>query len=407
MKTGSKNKKGNLEKKKEDLIQGEQTTEDQSERKKRKEKKKMSARNDDSLLFIVEWYDPLPQLKKQYLLKYYTTQNNVEMVDIKSKKMFLKKSPCPDTITPEDFYIGSKILLYSRELDIIDYGDLKTKERLSYQIQTVLIALSNQIYQYWGQIIEELLLTNLTKLTLIHMKTFYWNASQVNKVITVLDKNIDRSLLSYYQENVTLSFVLNGENAFQVIQTIINKCKNALNLQNDENCVLFTVNGMQSSSLVSYLFTDPSTASTFPSTVTLDNSTCVIIKPHAVKARTTGAIINHIITQGYEISAIKSLLFDKIQAEEFLEVYKGVIPEYTDHTIQLSSGLSIALEIRAQNAVETFRQTAGPWDVDMAKELRPDTIRALYGMNRILNAIHCTDLPEDAELECEYCFKLL
>jgi nucleoside-diphosphate kinase len=84
-----------------------------------------------------------------------------------------------------------------------------------------------------------------------------------------------------------------------------------------------------------------------------------------------------------------------------------VIPEYTDHTIQLSSGLSIALEIRAQNAVETFRQTAGPWDVDMAKELRPDTIRALYGMNRILNAIHCTDLPEDAELECEYCFKLL
>ena len=80
----------------------------------------MAARNDESLLFLVEWFhdrsdivlhnlnrfDNMPQLKRKYLLKYFIKQNmviyiqtleiiginyKVEMVDLKSKKTFLKK----------------------------------------------------------------------------------------------------------------------------------------------------------------------------------------------------------------------------------------------------------------------------------------------------------------------------
>lgn len=36
---------------------------------------------------------------------------------------------------------------------------------------------------------------------------------------------------------------------------------------------------------------------------------------------------------------------------------------------------------------------------EIARHLRPDTLRALYGKNKVLNAIHCTDLPEDGILE--------
>jgi nucleoside-diphosphate kinase len=53
-----------------------------------------------------------------------------------------------------------------------------------------------------------------------------------------------------------------------------------------------------------------------------------------------------------------------------VQVYKGVIPDYADHVTQLSFGLCIALEVRAENAVRTFRETAGPWDVEMAKVRR-------------------------------------
>ena len=36
---------------------------------------------------------------------------------------------------------------------------------------------------------------------------------------------------------------------------------------------------------------------------------------------------------------------------------------------------------------------------EIARHLRPRTLRALYGKDKIMNAVHCTDLPEDGLLE--------
>ena len=67
----------------------------------------------------------------------------------------------------------------------------------------------------------------------------------------------------------------------------------------------------------------------------------------------------------------------------------------------------MCMELRAEDAVEVFRQTAGPWDVDMAKELRPESIRGKYGLDNVRNAVHCTDLAQDGQIECEYCFDIM
>ena len=149
--------------------------------------------------------------------------------------------------------------------------------------------------------------------------------------------------------------------------------------------------------------------------MTIDSTTCCIIKPHAVKSGNTGKILDQIISKildqiisrGYEVSAIRSLFFERTQAEEFLEVYQGVVPEYGDILLQLTIGVSIALELRAEDAVPTFRQSAGPWDIAMAKELYPQCIRAQFGEDRVRSGVHCTDLPQDAILELEYCFNLM
>ena len=52
-----------------------------------------------------------------------------------------------------------------------------------------------------------------------------------------------------------------------------------------------------------------------------------------------------IVQAGYEISAVDSFQFDKRQSEEFLEVYKGVVPEYPDQVIEFCSGLAVCLEV--------------------------------------------------------------
>jgi nucleoside-diphosphate kinase len=46
----------------------------------------------------------------------------------------------------------------------------------------------------------------------------------------------------------------------------------------------------------------------------------------------------------------------------------------------------------------------GPIDPEIAKNLRPNTLRAKFGVDRVKNAIHCTDLPEDGVLESQYFF---
>jgi nucleoside-diphosphate kinase len=139
------------------------------------------------------------------------------------------------------------------------------------------------------------------------------------------------------------------------------------------------------------------------------------------------------VPQGYDISAMETFNLDLASAKEFLEVYKGrncklnvklvagidvvawglcrptagVVPEYIDMAEELTEGPVLAMEVRAENAVETFRKTAGPWDIEIAKEIRPGTLRAMFGKDRVRNAVHCTDLPEDGMLECRYFFEIL
>ena len=36
-----------------------------------------------------------------------------------------------------------------------------------------------------------------------------------------------------------------------------------------------------------------------------------------------------------------------------------------------------------------------------------DTLRALYGSDMHRNAVHCTDIASDGQLECEFFFVLL
>ena len=97
---------------------------------------------------------------------------------------------------------------------------------------------------------------------------------------------------------------------------------------------------------------------------------------------------------------------DRPPAEEFFEIYQGVLPEFPAMTEQMTTGPCIAMEIRQENAVKAFRDLVGPMDPEIAKNLRPNTLRARFGIDRCRNAIHCTDLPEDGTLECEYFFSI-
>lgn len=142
-------------------------------------------------------------------------------------------------------------------------------------------------------------------------------------------------------------------------------------------------------------------------TATFSNCSCCVLKPHLYQEGNIGRAIDMILTSGHEISALELFMLDKPVAEEFLDVYKGVLPEYSALVEHLTSGPVIALEVRQENVVQSFREICGPHDPDLAKTLRKGTIRAELGKDRVRNAVHCTDLPEDGVLEVEYFFNIL
>lgn len=144
----------------------------------------------------------------------------------------------------------------------------------------------------------------------------------------------------------------------------------------------------------------------FRPTAAFNNCTCCIIKPHIVHEGLAGQIIDIILSEGFEISSMEMFTLDRPTAEEFFEVYKGVLPEFVAMVEHMTSGPCIVLEIRQENAVRSFRDLCGPMDPEIAKNLRPNTLRARFGHSRTVNAVHCTDLDEDGTLEVEYFFSI-
>ena len=77
------------------------------------------------------------------------------------------------------------------------------------------------------------------------------------------------------------------------------------------------------------------------------------------------------------------------------------------------AGNTLALEISqlddndASSPAEALRQVCGPLDSVTAQAVRPHSLRARFGVSKIQNAVHCTDLEEDTEMEIGKTFSIL
>ncbi|KAL2919199.1 hypothetical protein HK105_201474 [Polyrhizophydium stewartii] len=113
----------------------------------------------------------------------------------------------------------------------------------------------------------------------------------------------------------------------------------------------------------------------------------------AVNSGLAGKIISMIQDAGFAISDMELFHLDRSNGEDFLEVYKGVVPEYH---ITGDANVPIA-----------FREFTGPSDPELAKQVRPKSLRAKFGVDKVRNSLHCTDLPEDGPLESQFFFRIL
>jgi nucleoside-diphosphate kinase len=128
-----------------------------------------------------------------------------------------------------------------------------------------------------------------------------------------------------------------------------------------------------------------------------------MIKPDAVAAGNSGAIIKLIEQAGFKIVAIKKTLLSAESAGHFYAVHKER-PFYKDLVSYMSSGSIVPMILEKDNAVESFRKLIGATD---PKKAEPGTIRALFATSIEANAIHGSDSDENAQIESNFFFSNL
>lgn len=133
---------------------------------------------------------------------------------------------------------------------------------------------------------------------------------------------------------------------------------------------------------------------------TMSNLTFTMVKPEAVEAGNTGAILNKIEKAGFRIVAMKKVLLSKERAGEFYAVHKER-PFYGELVDYMSSGPIIAALLEKDNAVLDFRTLIGATD---PSEAANGTIRAEFAESKAKNAVHGSDSDENANIEADFHF---
>ncbi len=124
-------------------------------------------------------------------------------------------------------------------------------------------------------------------------------------------------------------------------------------------------------------------------------TTCVLIKPDAMRAHKIGEIIARFEKAGLVITNCKMI---SLEREVLAKHYAHLLdkPFYPEVEGFMQSSPVVALAVTGESAVTKVRTLAGPTNPAKAD---PGTIRADFGTDVMANAIHASDSLEAAEAE--------
>jgi len=371
--------------------------------------------------FNVEYYDNQAELLREYQLMFFPSDNSIEMYDVKQKKVYLKRVGYPG-VQLKDLVIGATVIIFSRPLLIKSYGDRYTANHLISKLERALLVVRLDSNTLLGDLFNFVIDHGYT---IIQMRKVKFSAQTAQEFLSIsysmeqADKyksrllsgvvyaftlmkddcvnslarllgpeDIDQASISY-PDSLRGYFMTNKENGFA------HSSKSIVLAEEEINFMFGTyANHM------------------FERTAKFKDCTLALIKPHILKQGLIGEIITAILKGGYEINDIQMFNLETSNATEFLEVYRGLMPTFTDHVNELISGASVAMEIshpsmNQDQIVKEFRKFVGPYEPGIGKQIFPMAIRSVYGYDWVHNALHCTDLPEDGPMESDYFFNIL
>lgn len=123
--------------------------------------------------------------------------------------------------------------------------------------------------------------------------------------------------------------------------------------------------------------------------------TFALIKPDAVGAKHTGAILDRIEKEGFEIVTMQKGQLDEEMAKEFYGVHKER-PFFGELVEFITSGPVVAMALEKEGAIKAWRDLMGATNPAEAAE---GTLRKQFGTSIGTNATHGSDAAETALFE--------
>lgn len=344
-------------------------------------------------------------------------KDEIEIIDSKHKRKFLSRVHVPG-LKLADILVGGKVTIFSRQYRVADFEDEHTRRALG-KSKTPAFAMLRHI-EALGTV-----WTNIegAGLRVLNARMVRLSPAEAASVASGCDASVGAG--------AALALELQGEEPAARMQALRSHLQEEGSLAAGAMAVALSEH--ESRLLEAFFSRDSSRRMDCANEATAAMSgdcAVVMVLPTAVAKGLAGRILSDLMGslsssgkgsaggaaaggaggRGAEPLAVSALCMhdlDRRCADEFLEVYRLVVPDFGELAAEYCSGPCIALEVTGPDAVERLRAIVGPRDIDVAKRVRPHTLRARYGFSSASPAIHVTDLPEDGPLESEYLFLLL
>lgn len=128
--------------------------------------------------------------------------------------------------------------------------------------------------------------------------------------------------------------------------------------------------------------------------------TFAIVKPDAVAANQTGAILAMVQKAGFRIAGMKMKRMSQLEAETFYGVHKER-PFFGSLVKFMTEGPVVVMVLEAEGAIAKWRETMGATNPANAAE---GTIRKTFATSIERNCVHGSDAPETAAVEIPFFF---
>ncbi len=124
-------------------------------------------------------------------------------------------------------------------------------------------------------------------------------------------------------------------------------------------------------------------------------TTLILLKPDCVAGRKTGEVIKRFEDAGFQIRGCKMF---QARPEVLREHYAHIAdkPFFPEVETFMQSTPVLALALAGENAIARVRDIIGPTD---SKKAAKGTVRGDFGVDVMVNMVHASDSPENAEIE--------